>query len=60
MAAIHSLFGEIVPIAESIEQLLEDNDKLAQLSGELIKLAEPLAEKKACEEVAKIAVGMLR
>ena len=53
-------FTSIEPIAESIEQLLEDNDKLSQLSGELIKLAEPLAEKKACEEVARIAVGMLR
>ncbi len=53
-------FTSIEPIVESIEQLLEDNDKLAQLSGELIELVEPLAEKKACEEVAKIAVGMLR
>jgi len=52
-------FTSIEPIVESIEQLLEDNDKLAQLSGELIKLTEPLAEKKACDEVAKIAVAML-
>jgi len=52
-------FTSIEPIVESIEQLLEDNNKLAQLSGELIKLGEPLAEKKAGEEVAKIAVGML-
>ncbi|MHC4805451.1 MAG: lipid-A-disaccharide synthase [Planctomycetota bacterium] len=53
-------FSSIEPIAESIEQLLEDTDKLAQLSSELIKLVEPLAEKKACEEVAKIVVEMLR
>jgi lipid-A-disaccharide synthase len=53
-------FTSIEPIAESIEQLLEDSSKLTQLSGELIKLVEPLAEKKACQEVAKIAVGMLR
>jgi lipid-A-disaccharide synthase len=52
-------FTSIEPIVKSIEQLLEDNNTLAQLSGELIKLGEPLAEKKACEEVAKIAVGML-
>ena len=53
-------FGSIEPIAEGIEQLLEDRDKLAQVSGELIKLAEPLAEKKACEQVAEIVVEMLR
>jgi lipid-A-disaccharide synthase len=53
-------FGSIEPIVESIEQLLEDRDKLAQVSGQLIKLAEPLAEKKACEQVAEIVVEMLR
>jgi lipid-A-disaccharide synthase len=53
-------FSSIEPIVESIEQLLEDTDKLAQLSSELIKLVEPLAEKKACEGVAKIVVEMLR
>ena len=53
-------FGSIEPIVEGIEQLLEDRDKLAQISGELIKLAEPLAEKRACEQVAEIVVEMLR
>jgi lipid-A-disaccharide synthase len=53
-------FVSIEPIAESIEQLLEDRDKLAQVSGELIKLVEPLAEKKACEQVAEIVIEMLR
>ena len=53
-------FTSIDPIVASIEQLLQDNDKLAQLSGELTRLTEPLAEKKACREVAKIAVEMLR
>jgi len=53
-------FTSIEPIIASIEQLLQDNDKLAQLSGELTGLAEPLAEKKASREVAKIAVEMLR
>jgi hypothetical protein len=33
---------------------------LAQISAEFIKLVEPLAEKKACEQVAEIAVKMLR
>jgi hypothetical protein len=32
---------------------------LAQVSGELIKLAEPLAEKKAFDEVAEIVARML-
>ena len=53
-------FTSIDPIVASIEQLLQDNDKLAQLSGELTRLTEPLAEKKACREVAKIAIDMLR
>jgi lipid A disaccharide synthetase len=53
-------FTSIDPIVVSIEQLLEDNDKLAQLSGELTKLTKPLAEKKASMEVAKIAIEMLR
>jgi len=53
-------FTSIEPIIASIEQLLQDNNKLAWLSGELIKLTKPLAEKKASREVAKIALEMLR
>jgi lipid-A-disaccharide synthase len=52
-------FTSIEPIVTSIEQLLQDKDKLAQLSSELTSLTKPLAEKKACPEVAKIAVEML-
>jgi len=52
-------FSSIEPIAESIERLLEDRDKLTQISGELIKLVEPLAEKKARQEVAEIVLEML-
>jgi len=52
-------FSSIEPIVESIERLLENRDKLVKVSGELIQLAEPLAEKKACEEVAKITIEML-
>lgn len=52
-------FGSIKPIMETIELLLEDRDKLAQTSGELIQVAEPLTEKKACKEVAEIVVEML-
>jgi len=53
-------FGSIRPILEAIELLLEDSDKLARTSEELIQLAEPLTEKKACREVAEIVIEMLR
>jgi len=52
-------FSSIKPILEAIELLLEDSDKLAQTSGELIQLAEPLTEKKACKQVAEIVTQML-
>jgi lipid-A-disaccharide synthase len=52
-------FSSIEPIAETIEHLLEDRDRLAQISGELIKLTEPLARKKASEQVAELIVDML-
>jgi len=53
-------FTSIEPIVASIQQFLEDKGKLVKLSSELTKLTKPLAEKKACREVAKIAVDMLR
>jgi len=53
-------FTSIEPVAADVEQFLADKDKLAQISGELTKLTEPLAKKKAREEVAKIAIEMLR
>lgn len=53
-------FGSIEPIVENIKQLLGDSERLAQISRELIELAEPLAEKKTCEQVAEMAVKMLR
>ncbi|MFZ2146942.1 MAG: lipid-A-disaccharide synthase [Sedimentisphaerales bacterium] len=53
-------FSSIDPIVESIERMLEDRNKLTRISSELIKLAEPLAEKKACQEVTKIVIEMLR
>jgi len=52
-------FSSIKPIVQSIEQLLEDKDRLAQVSSELIKLTEPLAAKKSRDEVAKIVIEML-
>ena len=52
-------FSSIEPIVQSIEQFLEDRDKLAQLSGELIQLAEPLGAGNASEKVAQIVGEML-
>jgi lipid-A-disaccharide synthase len=52
-------FTSIDPIAETIEHLLKNTDKLTQLSDELINLAGPLARKKASEQVANIALDML-
>lgn len=53
-------FGSIDPIVASIEQLLQDSDELARISRSLTALTEPLTQKIACEEVAKIAVEMMR
>ena len=52
-------FTSIEPIIEAVEQFLDDKDKLVRTSAELIDLTRPLAEKKAGEEVARIAVAML-
>jgi lipid-A-disaccharide synthase len=52
-------FSSVKPIVDTIERLLEDKNRLAQMSAELIKLVEPLARKKAGEETAKIVVDML-
>jgi lipid-A-disaccharide synthase len=53
-------FSSIEPIVQSVEQLLEDKNKLAQTSSELVKLTEPLAAKSARDEVAKIVIEILR
>lgn len=52
-------FTSIDPIVQSVEQLLSDRDRLAQISGELIKLTKPLAAKKARDQVAEIVLQML-
>lgn len=52
-------FTSIEPIANSIELLLRDRDKLAQISKSLIQLVEPLAKTKARNEVAKIVFDLL-
>ena len=53
-------FSSIEPILASIEGLLQDIDGLGEISRKLTQLTKPLAEKKACEEVAKIAIRELR
>jgi lipid-A-disaccharide synthase len=52
-------FTSIEPIVGAVEGFLEDGEELARISGELVELVRPLAEKKACEQVAKIVVEML-
>jgi len=52
-------FSSIEPIVQSIEEFLEDKDKLAQLSDDLVQLAWPLSMKNASEKVAEIVGEML-
>ncbi|MHC4726009.1 MAG: lipid-A-disaccharide synthase [Planctomycetota bacterium] len=52
-------FTSVEPIVESIDRFVQNKEKLTQMSGELIKLAEPLAVKKARREVTKIVLEML-
>lgn len=52
-------FESVEPIVESIEQHFEDEEKLTQISRELTELTQPLAEKRAGDEVAKIVLEML-
>ena len=52
-------FTSIEPVVKTIEQLLEDKKKLAETSGELVRLAEPQAGKAAAERVGKIVVEMI-
>ncbi|HEW79931.1 MAG TPA: lipid-A-disaccharide synthase [Phycisphaerales bacterium] len=52
-------FSSIEPIVEVIEQLLEDSDMLAQISGELIELAKPLGQGSAAERTAQVVLEML-
>ena len=52
-------FTFVAPIADQVSNLLRSPRKLSQLSNELIDLVEPLTQKKAGEEVARIVVEML-
>jgi len=52
-------FSSIEPIAETAEKLLADRDALAQISGELIELTQPLRQGNASEKAAQIVVSLL-
>ncbi len=52
-------FKSIDPIVETIENLIDDREKLVKTSAELVDLAESLTEKKACTETAAVVVEML-
>jgi len=53
-------FSSTEPIVESIERLLGDREKLAQISRRLIELTEPLGRGSAAEKVAQVVVEMLQ
>jgi lipid-A-disaccharide synthase len=53
-------FTSIEPIVQDVARLFDSKDTLAQISRELVALTEPLAKKKAREEVADTALAMLR
>ncbi len=52
-------YGSVESVAETVEKLLADPQRLARTSAELIDLVRPLAEKKAAPAVAQIAIDML-
>jgi len=52
-------FKSTEPIVRTIESLIDDCEKLAETSAELVSLAESLAPKKACNETAAVVIDML-
>ena len=52
-------FRSIEPIVRRIDEYLADRRRLAQVSNDLIDMVEPLTQKKAGEEVAKVVREML-
>jgi lipid-A-disaccharide synthase len=52
-------FNSIEPITAVIEEMLNAPDKLSYLSGDLVKLAEPLGSRNASERVSEIVTEML-
>jgi len=52
-------FTSIEPMVRKIDAYLQEPDTLGQVSNALIDLVEPLTQKKAGEEVARVVVEML-
>jgi lipid-A-disaccharide synthase len=52
-------FSSIEPIAEKIEELLQDKGKLEYTSAKLTKMVKPLAVSKASEQVSNFVTKML-
>ena len=52
-------FTSTEPIVQRIDAYLQDRGLLTWTSNALIDMVEPLTQKKAGEEVARIVVGML-
>ncbi len=52
-------FTSIEPIADKCEQLLDDKDKLGQVSCELIEIVKPLTAKKASQQAAQIVAELI-
>jgi lipid-A-disaccharide synthase len=53
-------FKSIESIVAVIDEMLNDPQKLSLLSGDLIKLAEPLGTRQASQRVSEIVLDMLR
>jgi len=52
-------FSSIDPIVDTITRLVDDKNKLSEMSSSLIDLVEPLRRKRAGNETAKVIAGML-
>ncbi len=52
-------FSSLEPIIRTVEQLLQEKDRMARTSEELIRLAEPLRRASAAENTAQIVLDML-
>jgi lipid-A-disaccharide synthase len=52
-------FTSIEPVVKAIELLLEDKESIAETSGELVRLAEPMVGN-AAEKVGKIVIEKIK
>jgi hypothetical protein len=52
-------FRSIQPIIDTAKSILEDNKRMTQTSSDLISIVQPLASKKAGNEVSRIVSEIL-